>query len=359
MTHAVRVRAHAKINLALRVGAPRPDGYHPLTSVFEAIDLAEDVTAELLPGRDAVTCAVAADSPRGAGLDVGPDNLLVRAALAVAQAARRPEHGGRDVLAERGGIHLTVTKHVPVAGGLAGGSADAAAALVACDALWETDLGPGVLHELARGLGADVPFALDGGVALGVDRGDRLTAMPVAPDPRHHWVLAISAEGLSTPAVFRHLDAEFPAPAEPADAEELLAVLVGGAGATVGNGPAGEALDLAPLLVNDLTVPALDLRPDLADTFAAFERAGALAVLLCGSGPTVAALCLDGEHAASVAEVVRAAEVAADVLTASGPVPGARVIAGVPDLPDAQAGAESGSESGTLAGTPGRFRASP
>lgn len=311
---SVTVRAHAKINLALRVGAPRPDGYHPLTSVFEAVDLTEDVTAtERADG--SVTCEVLADSPRGADLDAGPANLLVRAAHATREAARE-----RGTLPDGApGVHLAVRKHVPVAGGLAGGSADAAAALLACDALWGARLPRATLHELARGLGADVPFALEGGVALGVDRGDRLTPVTLGAGVRHHWVLAMSAVGLSTPAVFARFDEEYAEEvgAQPAGAEDLLAALARPGGPT-------SAVDLAPLLVNDLTDPALDLRPDLADTFAAFERAGALAVLLCGSGPTVAALCLDAPHAASVADVVREAQVAADVLTVCGPVPGAR-----------------------------------
>lgn len=366
MSGVVRVRAHAKVNLALRVGAPRPDGYHPLTSVFEAIDIPEDVTAELTPGRPFITCAVAEDSPRGAGLDVGPDNLLVRAAQAVADEAALPENGGRDVLHEAGGVHLIVSKSVPVAGGLAGGSADAAAALVACNELWGTGLSQETLHELARGLGADVPFALEGGIGLGTDRGDRIDPVQYPEGTRHHWVLAMSHQGLSTPVVFRHFDATVAAPAQPPGADELVAVLGGRAdagvragedgsdgvdgadgaegaeGASDAEGAAGQqvaaALDLAPLLVNDLTETALDLRPDLGDVFAAFERAGAVAVMLCGSGPTIAALCMDEEHARSVAEVVRAAEVAAEVLTAAGPVPGARLVDA-----DGAGGADGGS----------------
>lgn len=308
----VVARAHAKINLALRVGAARPDGYHPLVSVFEAIDLAETVTAHPRPAGTPLTCAVAEDSPYGAGLGTGADNLLVRAGEAVAAAMRA--HGR-----EPGSAHLVVRKEIPVAAGLAGGSADAVAALLACDALWGAGLGREDLHELARGLGADVPFALDGGVAIGVDRGDRLTAVVPAPGTAHHWVLAVSGRGLSTPAVFRHLDARGDAPATPAAADDLAAALRGSGGPC-------HPVDLAPLLVNDLTEPALDLRPDLGDTFAAAERAGALATLLCGSGPTIAALCLDRPHAESVASVLRGAEVASDVLVVRGPVTGAALV---------------------------------
>ena len=366
----VTVRAPAKINLTLRVGAPRPDGYHPLVTVFEALDLTETVTATLIPagpdgspdtGPDAppeahrapdpapITAALAPDSALGHGLDMGEANLLVRAAHAV-----------RDAAAERGtpvphGAHLTVRKVIPVAGGLAGGSADAAAALVACDALWGTELGADRLHELARSLGADVPFALEGGVALGTDRGDRLTRADVAPGTRHHWVLAVSAEGLSTPAVFRHLDAHFPAPAEPAPADALLAVLA--APVTDADGApldpdspgigAARATALAPHLVNDLTDASLDLRPDLADVVDACHRAGALAVLLCGSGPTIAALCVDAEHARSVAAVVRAAEVASDVIVTAGPADGARQRVSTVDSAAAAAGGSGESQLST------------
>ena len=321
---SVTVQAPAKINLALRVGALRPDGYHPLVTVFEALDLTETVTAELVvapapdPAPAPITAALAADAPLGHGLDMGEANLLVRAAHAVRDAAAAAGTPVRD------GVHLTVRKEIPVAGGLAGGSADAAAALVACDALWGTALGKERLHELARALGADVPFALEGGVALGTDRGDRLTPLSTAPGIRHHWVLAVSAQGLSTPAVFQHLDAHFPAPAEPPTADALIAALAAPIEGDPEVAGAAHATSLAPHLVNDLTDAALDLRPDLGDVAEACHRAGAVAVLLCGSGPTVAALCVDAEHAESVSAVVRAAEVASDVVVTSGPAAGAR-----------------------------------
>ena len=188
MTPKVQVRAPGKINLALHVGPPRPDGYHPLATLFQAVSLYEEVLAE---AADDVTLTIRG---RGADLPTDATNLAVRAA----QLLR--ETSGVDR-----GVALTLTKEVPVAGGMAGGSADAAATLLACDQLWGTGLGREELAELAAELGADVPFALTGLSAMGTGRGDLLT--PVMSRGTYHWVLAVQAEGLSTPAVFREFDA--------------------------------------------------------------------------------------------------------------------------------------------------------
>ncbi|WP_341358993.1 4-(cytidine 5'-diphospho)-2-C-methyl-D-erythritol kinase [Georgenia sp. M64] len=297
---AVQVRAPGKINLALRVGAPRPDGYHPLATVFQAVSLYEDVVATRADG---ISLEI---HGRGEDLPVDATNLAVRAAVLL-----------RETSGTRAGAHLSLTKQVPVAGGMAGGSADAAATLLACDQLWGTGLSRDELAELASELGADVPFALTGMSAMGTGRGDLIT--PVMSRGTYHWVLAVQDEGLSTPEVFREHDRLQPldlddGPAPRLDDAVLAALL------------SGDPIQLSRQLGNDLQEAALELRPELGDVLAAADRAGALAALVSGSGPTVAALALDHAHAVSVAGVMRAAEVAGEILLVTGPVPGARVL---------------------------------
>lgn len=301
MSHAsgapVRVHAPGKINLALRSGALDDSGYHPLATLFQALDLGEDVTAH--PAADLSVSVTGRDADL---VPTDDSNLALRAARAL-QAATGTSAGA----------HLEIVKRIPVGGGMAGGSADAAATLVACDALWGTALPREELMTLAAGLGADVPFALHGRTAIGTGRGDLLT--PVLARGQHHWVLALQRRGMSTPEVFAELDATTGS----GDAPGLADALLGAVGS-------GEPEVLAPLLVNDLQEPALRLRPALGDVLAAAERAGALAAIVSGSGPTVAALCLDEYHARSVAAVIAAAEVATDVIVATGPAPGARLL---------------------------------
>ncbi|MPV36557.1 4-(cytidine 5'-diphospho)-2-C-methyl-D-erythritol kinase [Georgenia subflava] len=297
----VHVRAPGKINLALRVGPARDDGFHPLATVFQAVSLYEDVVARRA---DDISLTI-----RGRGEDLPTDegNLAVRAAALL-----------RETAGTEAGAALTLTKQVPVAGGMAGGSADAAATLLACDQLWGTGLGREELAELAAELGSDVPFALTGMSAMGTGRGDVLT--PVMSRGQYHWILAVQDEGLSTPAVFRQWDEMNGLASD--DAEELPQLGGEVFSALLG----GDPLILARALGNDLEEAAIELRPQLADVLAAAERAGALAALVSGSGPTVAALALDGPHAHSVAGVMRAADVAAEILTVTGPVAGARVM---------------------------------
>lgn len=293
----VRVRAPGKINLALAVGGRRPDGYHPLATVFLAVSLYEDVTAARAeePG---LTVA----GPHAAGVPTDGTNLALRAVALLA------EHTGADP-----GVHLTIHKGVPVAGGMAGGSADAAAALVACDALWGTGAPAGELAELAAELGSDVPFALHGHAAQGRGRGEQLT--PVLVRGPLHWALATRGSGLSTPEVFARFDADRPEPEPPHLPDALLLAL-----------SAGNVHGVGQSLSNDLQEAAFALAPDLEQTCAAMAAAGALGVVVSGSGPTVAALAADAPHARSLAASVTAAGLADAVVTASGPVPGARVV---------------------------------
>ena len=312
---SVRVEAPGKVNLFLSVGAPGPDGYHPLTTVFQAVRLIETVTARRQSAQDHGTVTLTLEEP-DADVPVDDSNLAVRAATLLAQTAGVGE-----------GVDLLLRKRVPVAGGMAGGSADAAAALVACNALWGTGLSLPELSALAARLGADVPFPLTGATAVGSGRGDRVT--PIMTRGAYHWVFALADEGLSTPAVFRRFD-------------ELAGIVPAGAGRGAGftGGPvardvpealtaalrAGDARALAGSLHNDLQAAALDLRPELAEVIAVAEEAGALRAIVSGSGPTIAALVEDPGSAQRVSRALKASGLVADVLRADAPVAGARVV---------------------------------
>lgn len=297
----VVARAPGKINLALAVGGREDDGYHPLATVFQAVSLVEEVRV-----RPAGTTALTVEGLHADRVPTDASNLALRAVRLLA------EHTGVDEP-----VHVHVTKGVPVAGGMGGGSADAAAALVACDELWRTGLSRAELSELAAVLGSDVPFALLGGTAVGRGRGDLLS--PALARGEYHWAFALRSEGLSTPHVYRTFDALVAGSAtEPEPDRRLLRALSSGDPATVG-----------AALSNDLEPAALELAPDLVETLAVAEDAGALGVVVSGSGPTVAALARDRRHALAVAAAITAAGVADDVLTATGPVPGARVVVGV------------------------------
>lgn len=305
-TTAVTVRAPAKINLSLRVGPPRPDGYHTLATVFHAVHLDDLVTATAVDGA-AVTVEIADEhGDPVAGVPADESNLAVRAALRLREVAGLPTAG----------VHLALRKSIPVAGGMAGGSADAAAALVACAELWETGSTRHQLASLAAVLGADVPFALLGGCAVGTGRGEHLQPLSVGP-PALHWVVAWSDTGLSTPAVFGVLDrlrAERPVPPPQIDPRLVTALERGLVGA------------VGMLVDNDLEEAALDLRPALATTLAAGRRAGARAGLVSGSGPTLAFL-VDAHSAARVARAVAREPGVAGVRHVTGPAPGAARVA--------------------------------
>jgi 4-diphosphocytidyl-2-C-methyl-D-erythritol kinase len=297
----VRVRAPGKVNLSLRVGPRQPDGYHPLSTVFQAVSVYEEVVA--VP-HDGMLVTVA--GLQAASVPTDDSNLAVRAAR---------------LLAERTGVdddvHLHLVKGVPVAGGMAGGSADAAAALIACDALWNTGLSRDELVGIAASLGADVPFLLAGHTAVGAGRGDLLT--PALTRGEFHWAFAVRDKGLSTAAVYAAFDERHrkSAPPVPTDADDvpLMQALL-----------AGDAIALGQALHNDLQAAALDLAPDLAEPLQVARDAGALGVVVSGSGPTVAALARNRQHALVVAAAFTAAGVADSVLTAIGPVAGARVV---------------------------------
>ena len=298
---SVTVRVPAKVNVQLAVGAARADGFHDLANVFLAVGLYDEVT--VTPADELrVTC----EGPDADQVPLDRTNLAARAALALA------ERHGREAR-----VHLHIAKDIPVAGGMAGGSADGAGALLACDALWGTGAGREELLEICAELGSDVPFSLVGGAALGTGRGEKLTALEVGGT--FHWVFAMAERGLSTPAVFREFDrlAEGRDIPEPVASEQLLAALA-----------KGDPDALAAAVSNDLQPAALSLFPELADTLATGRAAGALATLVSGSGPTTAFLARDTDSAAKIADALRTSGTCRSVRVAAGPAPGATVVGG-------------------------------
>ncbi|MCZ7414739.1 MULTISPECIES: 4-(cytidine 5'-diphospho)-2-C-methyl-D-erythritol kinase [unclassified Streptomyces] len=293
---SVTVRVPAKVNVQLAVGPARPDGFHDLANVFLAVGLYDEVTAA--PAAEPrITCT----GPDADQVPLDDSNLAVRAArLLAARHGIAPD------------VHLHIAKDIPVAGGMAGGSADAAGALLACDTLWGTRTPRAELLEICAELGSDVPFSLVGGAALGRGRGELLTPLQVGGT--FHWVFAVADGGLSTPAVYREFDRlaagrDVPQP-EPSPA--LLDAL-----------RTGDVHGLAATLANDLQPAALSLRPALADTLAAGTEAGALAALVSGSGPTCAFLTADAAAARKVAEALTASGTCRTARPAPSPAPGA------------------------------------
>jgi len=302
----VHTRAPGKINVFLAVGDLQDDGYHELATAYQAVSLYEDVRA-----RHADDFTVRVTAAPGIDVDSVPTddrNLALRAARLLAAST-----------GHRGGVDLTIEKTVPVAGGMGGGSADAAAALLACDTLWGTNVGRDELLRLCAELGADVPFAFTGGTAIGTGRGDELSA--ALAKGQFQWVLALPDVGLSTPAVYRELDehrrrhaGEIRSVRQPVVEAGVLQAL-----------RAGDAAFLAECLHNDLQAPALHLQPALAEVLELGEGAGALAGIVSGSGPTVAFLAADLDAALELQIALSAARL--QVVRATGPVHGARVVA--------------------------------
>lgn len=301
------VRVPAKINLCLGVGPVRDDGFHPLATVYQAVDLHDEVRARATEAND-ITVSTVVDvedaEAEEALVPQGWDNIAVRAAAAL-----------RDHAGVEAGVELSIRKVIPVAGGMAGGSADAAAALVACNEVWGLGYSRHELEPIAAGLGSDVPFLLHGGNAIGGGRGE--TVSPVLARGGYHWVFAIAAEGLSTAAVYAEFDRlnegrEVPEPEIP---DALLAAL-----------RSGDAHALGAALSNDLTDAALSLRPELADTLTVGREADALGAIISGSGPTCLFLASDEQHSLDIAIALAGASECADVVQSIGPVPGVRFV---------------------------------
>ncbi len=319
----VRVRAPGKINLALLVSPVGDDGYHRLVTLFQAVSLYEDVVAH--PAEGGISINVT-----GLQADLVPtdeSNLAWQAAELLAT------HTGVDPE-----VHLEITKGVPVAGGMAGGSADGAAALVACDALWNTGLPREELLELAAELGSDVPFALLGHTAVGTGRGTELSAAMTRGE--FHWALGMQHEGMSTGAVYRAYDEQLGRAAAQQRQIELVDPAGGIPVADVASQQwseqpptammqallSGDAEALGRALTNDLQQPAVHLNPKLDRVLTVAHAAGALGAVVSGSGPTVAALGRSQQHALALAAAMTAAGVVDSVACASGGVPGARVV---------------------------------
>jgi 4-diphosphocytidyl-2-C-methyl-D-erythritol kinase len=300
--NSITVRVPAKVNLQLSVGPREANGYHNLVSVFQAVSLFDDVTVTKSHEGSGVTISVTGEQTHGVPED--GSNLAVKAALLIAEKF--------DFDAD---VHIEVKKSIPVAGGMAGGSADAAATLVAMDALFKLEATREELLELGSQLGSDVPFMIVGGTAVGTGRGDQLTA--ALSRGTYHWVFALSSVGLSTPAVYGECDrmrAELQV-AAPRVSDVLMQALLSGDPAQVG-----------AALSNDLQNPACSLRPALSLVLEVGRDYGALGAIVSGSGPTVAFLVADEEAGLDLAVALTASGVVGSVARATGPVHGARVI---------------------------------
>jgi 4-diphosphocytidyl-2-C-methyl-D-erythritol kinase len=304
MKHSVTASAPGKINIFFSVGSLLPDQYHDVASVYFALDLREKVTATISDSWQ-VSVAGRLSSAQLEQVPIGEDNLVIRAAKKIADAS---DAESLDA------IHFQIDKHVPVSGGMGGGSADAAAAIMAADELWQSGVSGEKLFELAAEVGADIPFALLGGVAIGLSRGHQLK--PVDSVKKFYWVLVTNDQGLSTPEVYSRLDLlreqsnqdprNQPQPNVPPALIEAL--------------QSGDAKNLAPFLQNDLQEAALAIRPELQQTIDAGLEAGALAAIVSGSGPTIAMLVESSDAARTVADKLAIAGHLA--ITATGPAAG-------------------------------------
>lgn len=296
------VRAPAKVNLGLSVGALRPDGYHTMVTIYQAIGLYDEIKAR--PSDDGGFSVKVTGEGAAGEVPLGYTNLAVQAALLLAKTYGITE-----------GAALSLHKAIAVSGGLAGGSADAAGALLACDELWGTQANRNELVDLASQLGSDVPFCLVGGTAVGTGRGERIS--PVLARGGYEWVLAYADTGLSTPQVYSELDrlrgtSRVPAPEV---SEALMSAL-----------RSGDPYAVGPALHNDLEPAALRLRPGLRRTLALGEEYGALGSIVSGAGPTCLFLASDEDHAVDLAVALSSSGLCRSVQRATGPVAGARLV---------------------------------
>ena len=302
ITRGVVVRVPAKINLQLAVGPLGADGFHEVTTVFQAISLFDDVTLKFAPESSGISLTLSGAT--SSGVPVDDENLAMRAAKLMAE---------KYDLSTDLAIHLK--KEIPVAGGMAGGSADAAGVIVAMDALFDIGLSRDEMETIAAQLGSDVPFGISGGISIGRGRGDQLT--PALSRGNYHWVLALSGQGLSTPAVYQECDRlrEGLDIASPQVSDSMMQAL-----------RAGDPVALGAALSNDLQAAACSLRPALRLVLDVGRDYGSLGSIVSGSGPTVAFLVEDEEKSMDLTVALSSSGVVAGVVRASGPVHGARVI---------------------------------
>ena len=301
-SRGVVARVPAKVNLQLSVGPLGSDGYHEVTTVFQAISLFDDVTvATALPG-SGITISITGDTAHGVPVD--NSNLAIKAAQLMAKTYDLPA----DLI-------IKLKKEIPVAGGMAGGSADAAGVIVGLDSLFELGISRDEMESVGSKIGADVPFSICGGVAIGTGRGDQIT--PALAKGSYNWVLALSGQGLSTPSVYQECDRlrEGLSIATPQVSEPLMQAL-----------RAGDAKALGKALSNELQSAACSLRPALRLVLDVGVDYGALGGIVSGSGPTVAFLVTDDEHAMDLTVALSSSGVVSSVVRGTGPAAGARII---------------------------------
>ena len=300
--NGVVVRVPAKVNLQLSVGPLGADGFHEVTTVFQAISLYDDVTVKF--GEPGTGIVLTLSGPTSAGVPVDSTNLAYMAAQLMIDK--------HDLDSD---LSIHIKKEIPVAGGMAGGSADAAGVIVAMDSLFELGLSRDGMEKIAAELGSDVPFSITGGIAIGRGRGDEIT--PVLARRSYQWVLAMSAQGLSTQAVYAESDRLRTGLdiARPQVSDQMLQAL-----------RAGDAVALGQALSNDLQPAACSLRPALRLALDVGNDYGALGSIVSGSGPTVAFLVEDDERALDLTVALSASGVVAGVIRAGGPTHGARVV---------------------------------
>jgi len=302
ITKGVVVRVPAKVNLQLSVGPLGADGFHDVVSVFQAISIFDDVTVRY--GKDGTGITLSVSGSTAHGVPTDSSNLAYKAAqLMIDRYNAAPD------------LEIHLKKEIPVAGGMAGGSADAAGVIVGIDALCDLSLSRDEMERIAGELGSDVPFSIAGGIAVGLGRGDQLT--PALARGTYHWVVAMSGSGLSTPAVYRECDRlrEGREISNPRTSDSLLQAL-----------RAADARGVGDFLTNDLQAAACSLRPALRLVLDVGEEYGALGGIVSGSGPTVVFLVEDEERALDLTVALSASGVVSSVLRAYGPVHGARVV---------------------------------
>ena len=299
---SVTVLVPAKVNLQLSVGPKEADGYHNLVSVFQAISIFDDITIKLGEPGSGLTISVSGDQTHGVPADA--NNLAAKAVSLISKEY--------DLTVD---AHIEIKKSIPVAGGMAGGSADAAGTIIGIDYLYSLDITREEIIEIAAKIGSDVPFMLSGGTAIGTGHGDQLTA--AISRGTYHWVLAVSTVGLSTPAVYTECDrlrGELDI-VEPQTNEALMQSLL-----------AADAPGVGAALVNDLQLAARSLRPAIRLVLDVGQEYGALGAIVSGSVPTVAFLVADQDSGLDLAVALTSSGVVGSVVQAYGPVAGAKVI---------------------------------
>ena len=301
-SRGVIARVPAKVNLQLSVGPLGSDGYHEVITVFQAISLFDDVSVATAPVGNGLTIDISGQTSSGVPAD--SSNLAIRAADLMIKTYDLPTD-----------LVIKLKKEIPVAGGMAGGSADAAGVIVGLDSLFELGLSRDEMESVGSKNGSDVPFSICGGVAIGSGRGDQIT--PALAKGNYFWVLALSGQGLATPSVYQECDRlrEGLSIATPQVSEPLMQAL-----------RAGDAKALGKSLSNDLQSAACSLRPALRLVLDVGVDYGALGGIVSGSGPTVAFLVSSDEHAMDLTVALSASGVVSSVVRATGPVPGARII---------------------------------